>query len=318
MSRLLLLTRIENEIKKNENLNFLITSLKTETGFKTESSIISFIYFIHSFCKYFSVTTKEILDEDKKYLSLEIKDIEYFIEKKSNSWLFFLVFIMNKFYKHSYTVKNLKKDYTLYVKRIKIENGNFDEPKEDIGTPFLETEELEKIYNEADEYTRFIFLLYITTGMRKSALLNCQLSEITENNNILKCIEKGNLMTNYIINPELQYFIVTKKPPKPTEKKIYNRFSKLSKIVNKRIYPHLLRFTYSRIILSHTQDASKVQTALGHKDINTTKKSYIKETNLEKINRLDLPWLTNNSSNNLPFFMTREHVEKFNTLLETN
>lgn len=312
MSKVKLQKEITSVLEKDELILKLVSDLRSKTNFKTETSILSFIKFIPKFLDHFKIKIEDLFKEKKINIIISDEDVLYFFFKKNNCWSFFLEFLINNYTETKVLQKDLKKRFNLITKEdINISNIIIA-PKEDKGIPTLNKNELELLYNNTNGITKFLFLIYITTGMRKAALLNCNLLDITFENNILRCIEKGNVVTNYIINPEVQYMILKNKIYSVTEKKIYYHFNEMKKILNReRFYPHLLRFTFSKLVLNHTQNLSNVQISLGHKNIETTQNSYIKETNLEKVARLNLPWLEVNNNFDLPFFLKKEHIISF-------
>lgn len=299
--------------KENYCINQIIYLLKRRTKNRTETSIKNFKYFLKIFCKYFETDIISLYENKIEIESFKDEDIKFFIEGKSFSFLFYLEFLCKNFLNILF---NAKETLKLYKEKKKLEDEDFlkNEIKIDYGTPYISNEDLELIYNSITDEDKIIFLLFITTGMRRGAFLNIKKENIDLETNILKTIEKGNVETYYLINPELKFllqnnhFNIFDKVNTPA--KLMTRMYKFGKIIQKEVYPHLFRFTFSKIVLNNTQNVENIQTLLNHSNLMTTKLSYIKETRLEKMKRMNLPWF-NNPKSNLPFFLTTEHITTF-------
>lgn len=295
-------------------LENIIINLKKNTKNRSEKSIKQFKYFLKDFLNYFNVDIKSLYNKEINIEELKENDFNFFIKNKSNSNLYFLCFISKYYLGIEFKpYEELKK----YNKRLEIENKLYlkNNIKKEISTPYLTNEELENIYTNISEKDRILFLLLITTGMRHGGFLNCKYENIDFENEIITTIEKGNIETQYMLNPELIFLFKKYNDHVFIEHKSKHRFLKkinyFGTIINRKITPHLFRFTYSRIALNNLNNIKNIQLLLNHSNLITTQLSYIKETRLEKIKRMNLEWQKKDKQIQFPFFMTKEHINNF-------
>lgn len=159
--------------------------------------------------------------------------------------------------------------------------------------------------NEWKDRDRAILLMFITTGMRESALCDMNVSDLDFQNNELIVIDKGYKKNTYTMTPELKkalFLWLKKRNDLLGDQKdidalfISNRRTRMttravSYLVNKytkegigqEVSPHRLRAAYGNILLKKTNgDLHFVKNAMKHENIATTEiymENKEKETN---------------------------------------
>ena len=145
-----------------------------------------------------------------------------------------------------------------------------------------------------------IILLFMTTGMRKTALSEINISDINLEEKTLSVIDKGNKLHVYVLNEQvvkyLSEWLEDRKHFKPqTDALLINQYGTrmlpagVYDIVKKNcrdalgvsLSPHKLRSGFCSILYSKTHDIEFVRRAVGHSDISTTQR-YIKTEGKEK------------------------------------
>lgn len=147
------------------------------------------------------------------------------------------------------------------------------------------------------ERDRLIMLLFMYTGMRKTALTEINLEDINLNEKKIIIVDKREETHEYVINKELENgiidWLIQRKKLLNGEKCdalfISNRRKRMSgqsialivdkyasSVIGQHISPHKLRAAYATMLYDKTKDIVFVQGALGHKNISTTR-IYISE-----------------------------------------
>ena len=136
---------------------------------------------------------------------------------------------------------------------------------------------------------KIILLIFYHTGIRRSELINLNISDIDVGQKYLKVLGKGNkerlVPFANELSKELDKFIalrkrkfegsiliVNKKGEKVNPKYIYNVVSSfLSKInVASQVSPHVLRHSYATNLLNNGADINAIKELLGHANLNAT------------------------------------------------
>lgn len=141
-----------------------------------------------------------------------------------------------------------------------------------------------------------MFELIYSSGMRVSEIINLKLTDIDYEENLIRCIGKGNKERIIPIGKSAIYYLdvyiksarfklQNKKNKKSSAFVFLNKngsgisrqgfwkvLKKYEKIfnLNKRIYPHLFRHSYATHMLERGADLRVVQELLGHSSISTT------------------------------------------------
>ncbi|MHB1334689.1 MAG: site-specific tyrosine recombinase XerD [Candidatus Humimicrobiaceae bacterium] len=155
-----------------------------------------------------------------------------------------------------------------------------------------------------------MFELLYSSGLRVSELVNLKLNDIDYEENLIRCIGKGNkerivpigetsihylktyiktarfYMQNKKSNKSIGFCFLNKNGTKLTRQGFWKILKKYEKEfnLNKRIYPHLFRHSYATHMLERGADLRVVQELLGHSSISTTEiytninKKFIKDS----------------------------------------
>jgi len=155
-----------------------------------------------------------------------------------------------------------------------------------------------------------MFELLYSSGLRVSELVNLKLNDIDYEENLIRCIGKGNkerivpigetaihylktyiktarfYMQNIKSNRSTEFCFLNKNGTKLSRQGFWKILKKYEKEFNfnKRIYPHLFRHSYATHMLERGADLRVVQELLGHSSISTTEiytninKKFIKDS----------------------------------------
>lgn len=145
---------------------------------------------------------------------------------------------------------------------------------------------------------RAILLLFMTTGMRETALSEINIEDIDFMNNTLKVVDKGNKFHVYNLSEKtidsLNLWIKDRQNWKTNSDALFiaengNRIgsSTLAKLVDKycqdalgyHISPHKLRAGFCSILYQETGNAEFVRRAVGHSNISTTQRYIVTDNN---------------------------------------
>ena len=136
------------------------------------------------------------------------------------------------------------------------------------------------------ERNKLIFALMLCCGLRKSEVINLNISDIDINNRYVKInnskfnksrivpIPKNvyNLIIKYldIRDSDISALIVSN-GQRITDKAINCMFAKLKKYSSKNVYPHLLRHTFATSFILQGGSLEVLRLLLGHSDYNVTR-----------------------------------------------
>lgn len=273
-------------------MNEVINIIKIKTKLRSPESIDAFKYFFIKVLRYFNLTL-----EDYNNKKIIITDVDYNKLVKHINHKYFLKHITNYLINCEYKLKEKEIDLNYHIK------------KEEKDLHYITIDELELLYKNANDIERLIILLFITTGMRISALIKINPENVNLKTNLIKTIEKRNKEVTYVIdNKNLRDLIIkTNYFNNPKYKKridVYIMIKKLcikSKIKNhKHIHPHSFRHTYARMLLNNDVNINNVSKLLGHRSLETTENFYAKERIQDVKNRICVPW--NNLNKNTKLF----------------
>lgn len=306
-------------IKKINNV--LVTQPDYIKGFVNYMSEVSlttkyaYMYDVINFTDKLNKSINELcLDDFSGYIS----SLEYKAngEPMTASYRVAVYSALKKFCEYLYATKRISENYMLYVKRPKtIENQKTISKREN---GFLTKKEIVKYIktvedNNINEYRQvgdkwnkrdlLIIKLFLSTGIRCSALNKLDISNINFKEKTLVVTDKGGKVKTYDLSDDLldelnEWIIIRREEIKDNEAalfisnrkrrmeplSIYNVVNKYSKnIKNKHITPHKLRATYGTQLYNETGDIYFVQDCMGHSNPKTTE-LYIrgKKQNMKK------------------------------------
>ena len=157
----------------------------------------------------------------------------------------------------------------------------------------------QKAYKNRD---KSIMLIFMTTGLRKTALEEINVTDLDLDNNTLTTIDKGHKVQNYYLNEYTvdvlrrwlidRYFIlgehdngalfISKEKKRMCGNSIVKLVDKYAKeALGYHISPHKLRSGFSSIMYEVTGDSEFVRRAVGHSNVETTQR-YIVTHNKER------------------------------------
>ncbi len=137
-----------------------------------------------------------------------------------------------------------------------------------------------------------IFYIFMTTGIRRSALSSINISDINFDNNELKVKDKGNIWHSYqltnltieyikdwlfdredIIKEETDALFISRNGRRMSSQAIYDLVVKVcDEALGYHISPHKLRSGFCSIMYNETNDIEKVRRMVGHSNIATTQR----------------------------------------------
>ena len=162
----------------------------------------------------------------------------------------------------------------------------------------------QKKYKNRD---KLIMLIFMITGMRKTALMEINIEDIDVNNKTLTIIDKGHKVHNYYLNDmaidlynkwiEDRYFLIGNIEGALFISKENKRMcgNSISKLVDKysqaalgyHISPHKLRSGFISILYEEKHDVEYVRRVVGHSNVTTTQR-YIVTNNDERKEAVDI------------------------------
>lgn len=326
--------RIESEIKKQQTINRLLSDLPeyvTEWYFNlkasqiTPSSCKDYISKIYKFLVFVNPNTINISPED-----INIKTVEqYFIliQTKqlkngdivytSDSYKQGIWYALNSFLSFMNNRGYIDKNYMNEIGRPK--NKDLDRINEN--RILLTKKDFNKILhvvqNGAGSYRArliqeryyrnrdtLIILLFMTTGMRRTAMSEINIDDINLSNNNLTIVDKGNKRHVYVLPDDVIYYFTLWNKDRENILNNLNiesdalflnvRGERLTgygisemvekyceEALGKKISPHKLRAGFCSILYDKTHDSEFVRRAVGHSNIATTQR-YISTDNKEK------------------------------------
>lgn len=306
--------RYENENKIDRSIeNKLKTlpkyvydwNLNMKASRKSAATRRDFVYKVYHFLKFIKDNPKEVKVEDiteekvtRYYISLQNKTYNGKEVPTSDSYQITVWSCLNNFFsflnKHGYIEKNYmlatekpkNKDMDhINENRIKLTSNDF---KSIIDAVDSQDETVMKIRDKA------ILLTFMTTGMRETALMNIEMSDVDMENRTLKVIDKGTKAHEYVMNDILyealnewikyrwvynndifedQHLFLSKNRKPLSTVGIAAIVQKYTKIgIGKKLSPHKLRAGFATILYDKTHNIEFVRRAIGHSNIATTQR----------------------------------------------
>ena len=271
---------MKNPAKPNKNIEVYLNYLKYERKL-SDNSYNSYRYNLTKILKYFN----------DDLLNLSEDDIRVFLynSKESSKTNAHYLTVLKSFYNYMIDLNILKINPCENIKSPKL---NKKLPK------FLSEEEVDKLLNiqctkPIDYRNKAMLELLYATGMRISELLNLQLSNIYEEEAIVKVMGKGkkeriipmgditikyldlylNEYRNYILKTkQSEYLFVNYNGSKMSRQGFFKILKKLCDEtgIKKEISPHVIRHSFATHLLNNGADLRIIQELLGHENITTT------------------------------------------------
>ena len=315
--------RLEGELKKKEKTDKLLSEmpdyvskwvLVMRASNKTESSIQDYVQKIGKFMRFINADvvniTTDMITPDivcEYFISLQTKEKNGNIVETSDSYKITNWCCLNNFLgfltRRGYIPYNYMDDITkpknndlvrINEHRIQLTQENFNSMikavKYGAGTHRARARQRE--WRERD---MAVLLLFMTTGIRETALSQINIEDIDFDNNILLVRDKGDKQHKYILKEQTKTAIINwlNKREKLLANKdtdtnalfISNKGTRLaasgaSELVQKysiagmgyKIRPHKLRAGFCTILYNINPDILFVSDAVGHSSINTTRR----------------------------------------------
>ena len=259
--------------------------------------------------KYIGHVVRFINDIDKEISDIDIDDYLYYLGKvnkgKSASYQITVYSALKKFSEYLYISKKNVVNGMEHVKRPKFKESEQTIKKREIG--YLDNDEIKTYINTVKkgsgsdkakarqekwkERDLAIILIFLTTGIRCSALYKLDISSIDFDKHVLMVTDKGNKVIEYLLDIEVENIIkewLIKRNELKIDKNdqalfISNMKKRMSveaislivkkysvKIEGKHITPHKLRATYGTQLYNETHDIRFVQSCMNHSSPKTT------------------------------------------------
>ncbi len=313
--------RLENDMalfakaeKKLEQLPKFVSDwyFNMQASSMTAATCRDYVFKVSLFLAFVKADTKKVkpsdITEDKvtRYMiSVKTKEVDGKQVETSDSYRNTVWYALNNFLQYLEDHRLIPQNY---IKKIKKKKNN-DLERINQNRVRLTANDFNKLLASVNrqnsrypERDKAILLLYMSTGMRKTALSSINLSDIDMEERKLTLIDKGDAPHMYSLNDkeiEALKAWMDKRERFPEAKdtnalfisNIGNRISsdELERMVKsysfkalgKAISPHKLRSGFITIMYEQTGDIEKVRRMVGHKQIATTQR-YIVTDNSEK------------------------------------
>lgn len=272
---------MKNEIILEETILEYLNYLKYERKL-SNNTYESYRYNLIKVCKFFNGT---------KLINLTEDDIRNFLYNSKES---------SKTNAHYLTVLKSFYDYLLDFEKIKVNPcENIKAPKLEKKLPkYLTEEEIDKLLDikckkPIDYRNKAMLELLYATGIRITELLNLRLSNIYEEDSVIKVMGKGskeriipigditikylklyiNDYRNFILKTkQSDYLFVNYNGSRMSRQGFFKILKNLCNEcgIKKEISPHIIRHSFATHLLNNGADLRIIQELLGHENISTT------------------------------------------------
>lgn len=315
--------RLEKEQKTNQKIEKILEKLPSyvrEWYYNLLASDVSlascymYVNKIKQFYKYIitigKTDVKQLIqgDVDKYFISIRTRGDGDEMKRTSDSFQLTNWFALRSFFDFLVSRKYIETNFINQIHKPK----NKDLERINRDRKLLTQEDFAKIMRavEADWTDRdrnsLIFSLFMSTGMRLSALVAINNKDIDLKNRILRVMDKGDKVHEYYISDSLKeyieeynhfksrdrmlrepkyydedpLFIDCKKGTRMTDKEIYKIVTKYTKkALGYPMSPHKLRAGFCSILYDKTHDAEFVRRAVGHSNLATTQRYIVTKGN---------------------------------------
>ncbi len=301
--------RIENEFKIDISINRMLEELPSyvsewnlnlKASRKTAATRKDFIMKIRMFlrsideCNIERIPASAITEKTvtEFFISSQTKTINGTKQYTSDSYQQTIWSCLNNFLDFMQKKNYIKDNYIKYISR----PSNHDLDRINRDRVLLTAKDFKKIISQFDgQYTdiairdKAILLLFMNTGMRKTALSNINTGDIVDRTIIIT--DKGNKTHEYLLNDatasaiydwlqirrrqalDHDYLFVSNRGNKMSGNALYTLVEKYTKkALGKAVSPHKLRSGYCSILYKKTGDIEFVRRAVGHANAATTQR----------------------------------------------
>lgn len=311
----LVLDRLPNYVK-NWYYNMVASDMSASSCKDYVMKISKFLSYINS--DVLNINAEDITEDivQQYMISIKTRETKNGIVETSDSYRHTVWYCLNNFLGYLCSHGLIEKNYMINIKKGK----NNDLQRINQNRILLTERDFKKILNAARNYeinnklgrqsVSFenrdvaILELFMTTGMRESALANINIDDINFNDMSITIIDKGDIMHKCSMSDELattisdwiderEYYVedkniktnalfISEKGNRISTDAIYDMIKKYTKIaLGKELSPHKLRAGFISILYKKTKDIEFCRRAVGHSNIATTQR-YITTSNKEK------------------------------------
>lgn len=231
----------------------------------------------------------------KFFLSIQTKDVNGEVMYTSDSYQATVWCCLNSFLTYLAEHGMIEQNYAKFIDKPK--NHDLDRINEH--RIRLDADDFRKIISSVDDEInltrrnrdRAILILFMNTGMRKTALANIMVNDIDFENMELTVVDKGNKRHQYVLSNDVvealqewldvrsefekgkgdQHLFISDHGNRMGSSTMYDLVAKYTeRALGKRISPHKLRSGYCSILYGATRDIEFVRRAVGHASATTT------------------------------------------------
>ena len=305
--------RIESELKiqkKTEryldNMPDFVTNwyMNLKASRKTAATCYDFVCKVSNFIRFINRDTMNVVPSDiteksvtEYFLSIQTKTVDGVTEFTSDSYQGCMWTCLNNFLEYLKEHDLIDRNYIRMINRPK--NKDLDRINEH--RVLLTEDDFREILTRIDDEMnvckrnrdRAIMMIFMTTGMRKTALINIMNEDVDFENATLSIIDKGSRRHTYILNDgtinaisewlDVRYKYAKEKNDDHlflsnrgemmgarTVADLVEKYTKAA--LGKPLSPHKLRAGYCSILYNKTHDAEFVRRAVGHANVATTQR----------------------------------------------
>ena len=312
--------RMISEMKIDEGIMYKLSKmpdyvkgwhLSLKASKKTAATRRTFVNGIYHFLSSINPIVSEVRHDDiteykvnEFMLLIQTTNKSGRMEYTSDSYQGTMWSILNNFFRYMVQHGLMKQNYMELIER----PANRDLDRINENRVLLTSEDFTKmLQNTTNPRDMAILAVFMSTGMRKSALISIMLDDVDLDNNTLKVIDKGNKRQVYhlsdntcsIIKGWLDYrsvhyktsdghLFVSNRGKEMGERTVRDVVEKCSgKALGKSVSPHKLRSGYCSILYNKTGDIEFVRRAVGHSRVDTTQR-YIVTNRTERAKAAEL------------------------------
>jgi integrase len=222
------------------------------------------------------------------------------------------------------------------------------QPQDESDGHRISNENLVKIHEQAtkDPLSELLFMLLLTTGMRIGGFVRMktrQVAKVVDGRWVGLAeghtLEKGGRRFDFRMLPRVQELLAAwlnkRRPLSPASEYVFPgchgeymctetfraRFKRLchaAGLHGPEFHPHSLRHCFSHMLLEAGNPPETVSKLLGHTNVATTQKFYLRESSLEVCDRADIPWFRDSKRKapGLPAFLVPRDLSHAQAVLE--